>query len=120
MFVERGNVDKGLTLIDFGSAKRLAKDESNGNRAKCEDKYGTAYYIAPEIVNFVQYDYKCDIWSTGVILYIMLTGKPPFNGKEATDIQGKIKNGSYKMRKRDFVGISEEAKSSLRLLMTFD
>lgn len=120
MFVERGNVDKGLTLIDFGFAKRLAKDDTAGNMAKCEDKHGTAYYIAPEIVNFVQYDYKCDIWSAGVILYIMLTGKPPFNGKEVTDIQGKIKNGSYKMRKKDFVGVSQQAQNFLRRLMTFD
>ena len=65
------------------------------------------------------YDYKCDIWSTGVILFIMLAGKPPFNGEKPTDIQGKIKNG-FKLRSRDFIGISEEAKAFIERLLAFD
>ena len=114
MLFEQGNVDKGLTLIDFGFATRLQKGEL------LKPKHGTAYYIAPEIVNFSEYDYKCDIWSTGVILYIMLAGKPPFNGKEASDIQGKIKNGAVNFRKRDFCNTSDEALDFLKRLMTFN
>jgi len=51
--------------------------------------YGTPYYIAPEVIN-QRYDEKCDIWSVGVILYIMLSGKPPFNGKDDDDILHKV------------------------------
>lgn len=54
--------------------------------------FGTAYYIAPEVV-LTGYDEKCDIWSLGVILYILLSGKPPFDGKDDKEIIKKVKKG---------------------------
>ena len=56
--------------------------------------YGTAYYIAPEVING-NYNEKCDIWSIGVIMYILLSGKPPFDGEEDSDILKKVKVGHY-------------------------
>jgi calcium-dependent protein kinase len=47
---------------------------------KLTDKIGTPYYIAPEILKNCSYNEKCDVWSLGVILYILLSGEPPFNG----------------------------------------
>ena len=67
-----------------------------------------------------KYDYKCDVWSAGVILYIMLVGKPPFNGDGDTSILGKIRGADVKMRNRDFQFISDGAKAFLSKLMTID
>ena len=80
IFIEKGNVDKGLQLVDFGFATKIPPGQTHLTK-----KHGTAYYIAPDVLS-LHYDYKCDIWSTGVILFIMLAGKPPFNGANQQDI----------------------------------
>jgi len=58
--------------------------------------YGTSYYIAPEVLAGA-YTEKCDLWSTGVILYVMLSGKPPFNGKNEAKILENVKTGIYQL-----------------------
>ena len=64
--------DNSLKLIDFGLSIRLPVD------VNLRDRQGTPYYLAPEIF-YKNYNNKCDIWSAGVILYTMLSGRPPFN-----------------------------------------
>jgi len=60
-----------LKVIDFGLSRTFSPDK------KMCQKLGTPYYIAPEVLN-KKYDEKCDIWSAGVILHMLLTGYPPF------------------------------------------
>lgn len=74
-----------LKVIDFGTSKKV--DASN---KKLTSKLGTPYYIAPEVLK-KSYDEKCDIWSCGVILYILLCGYPPFNGANENEIIESVK-----------------------------
>jgi calcium-dependent protein kinase len=80
---------------------------------------GTAYYIAPEVLSG-SYNELCDIWSIGVILYILLTGDPPFDGKDDKEIIKKVRMGFYDTTKPEFECLSKEAKSLLRLMMMYD
>lgn len=77
-----------VKVIDFGTAKIF---EKNKNEKK---QIGSSYYMAPEVLN-KSYTEKCDLWSCGVILYILLTKIPPFGGKTDDAIFNKIKKGVY-------------------------
>ena len=68
MFDKRGGVVK---FIDFGLACQF--------NSKKKEMAGTPYFIAPEVISH-NYGQKCDIWSLGVVIYMMLTGRVPFNG----------------------------------------
>jgi calcium-dependent protein kinase len=76
--------DASIKVIDFGLSK-IFSDQNH----KMTTKVGTAYYVSPEVLAG-DYDEKCDVWSAGVILYILLTGEPPFNGPNDNDIYKKI------------------------------
>jgi|LakMenE18May11ns_1017448.scaffolds.fasta_scaffold9812683_2 serine/threonine protein kinase len=81
--------------------------------------YGTAYYIAPEVLNG-SYNEKCDLWSIGVILYILLSGKPPFGGNNDDAIIEKVKIGKYTMSGTVWDQRSSEVKDFIRKLMEVD
>ena len=63
--------NSNLKIIDFGTCRKFDPLK------KMNKKLGTPYYIAPEVLS-ENYDEKCDVWSCGVILYILLCGYPPF------------------------------------------
>jgi calcium-dependent protein kinase len=99
-----------IKIIDFGTAKL---HEKNKNEKKV---IGSSYYIAPEVL-YESYNYKCDLWSCGVILYILLSGKAPFSDKSDTIILEKIKLGKYNMNLKEFNDISEESKDLISKLL---
>jgi calcium-dependent protein kinase len=79
---------------------------------------GTPYYIAPEVLN-ESYDEKCDIWSCGVILYILLCGYPPFNGESDTDIMKAVRKGVYDFPIEEWATISKEAKDIVTNMLKY-
>lgn len=99
-----------IKIIDFGTAKIYEKNKS-------ETKViGSSYYIAPEVLT-ENYNQMCDLWSCGVILFILLSGKPPFSGKNDSIILEKIKIGKYNMQIKQFENISNEAKDLITNLL---
>ena len=66
--------DTIIKLIDFGTSRRV------NNEHAMHGVFGTSYYVSPEVIEGT-YSEKCDVWSVGVILYILLSGEPPFNGE---------------------------------------
>ena len=103
LFLNKGNEDYNpIKVIDFGLS------QITSNKDKLSSPVGTAYYVSPEILNG-EYNQKCDIWSAGIILCILLTGEPPFNGPNETVIYNKIKNLEYYFSER-WRYISYEAK----------
>jgi len=59
---------------------------------------GTPYFMAPEVID-EHYEFKCDIWSLGVVLYMLVAGNLPFNGYSKPEVYGKIRKGFYRQPK---------------------
>ena len=102
-----------IKIIDFGTS--LVFDESK----KLDEKLGTPYYIAPEVLA-KNYGSKCDIWSCGVITYIVLSGIPPFNGASDQEIMKKVKVGKFSFSDPIWASISDTGKDFIAKLLTKD
>ena len=102
-----------VKLIDFGTAKIFEKGQE-------ENRYvGSSYYMAPEIIKR-KYDEKCDLWSIGVVLYILLTGRPPFDGNDDDEIIENVKKGVFDKWSYPFPLLSEQAKDLIFKLLQYD
>mmetsp|Transcript_26555 Transcript_26555/g.47699 ORF Transcript_26555/g.47699 Transcript_26555/m.47699 type:complete len:411 (-) Transcript_26555:1273-2505(-) len=107
--------DNNLKVIDFGSACFIEPGQY------LTDKVGTSYYVAPEVAQSSPcYTDKCDVWSAGVILYILLCGYPPFNGRTDSSIMREAVIGDFDFPSPEWDEVSEEAKDLVKLLLTKD
>jgi calcium-dependent protein kinase len=101
------NPNGNIKLIDFG-ASIIMKPKS-----KIKSKQGTILFIAPEVIEG-NYDEKCDIWSCGVILYLLLSRSPPFYGRTKRDILQKICNKVYDLESPIWDEVSESGKEFIK------
>lgn len=103
-----------LKVTDFGFAKFVP------NREPLTTPCGTPGYIAPEILNSKSYGPSVDVWSIGVIMYILLCGYPPFYSKTAAGMFQLIRKGEYSMDGPNWGQISDGAKHLVSRLLVLD
>jgi len=102
-----------LKLVDFGLSRRFSPGEV------LKTAVGTVLYAAPEVYT-QSYSPSCDLWSCGVIMYCLLCGHPPFDGKTAKQTVKLIRKGSYSLEGDEWDSVSESAKDLIRGLLTRD
>ncbi|KAJ8257877.1 hypothetical protein GJAV_G00190700 [Gymnothorax javanicus] len=107
-----------LKLTDFGFAKETTLQ--NQLQTPCY----TPYYVAPEVLGPEKYDKSCDMWSLGVIMYILLCGFPPFYSNTGQAISPgmkcRIRQGQYEFPDPEWADVSEEAKQLIHQLLKTD
>ncbi|OMJ81538.1 hypothetical protein SteCoe_17944 [Stentor coeruleus] len=113
LLLEKRSSASILKIIDFGASTLF---EGEG---VMKIRYGTSYYIAPEVLKN-SYNEKCDIWSCGVILYVLLSGRPPFSGKNDDEIMSKVKKGTYNMNSPEWENVSEAGKEFIKKMLQYN
>ena len=105
------NEDKNspIKVIDFGFSKEFKNKNSNSKQKNMSSKVGTVYYMSPEVLQG-NYNELCDIWSCGVILYIILCGYPPFQGNNDKEIYQSIQKGIVEFPQKEWKMINKNAK----------
>nr|WAA68632.1 MAPKAPK2 [Sinohyriopsis cumingii] len=107
--------DANLKLTDFGFAKEISSLKS------LQTPCYTPYYVAPEVLGPEKYDMSCDMWSLGVIMYILLCGYPPFYSNHGAAIspgmKKRIRNGQYEFPNPEWNRVSKDAKDLIRGLL---
>jgi calcium/calmodulin-dependent protein kinase I len=92
LLLQSADNDSDLKIADFGFAKRCT-----GGEACLTTQCGTPGYVAPEILEGVPYGTSSDMWSIGVIVYILLGGYPPFIEQDQKKLFFRIRKGEYEV-----------------------
>ena len=102
-----------IKIADFGTSKIVEKGHVQRKLV------GSSYYIAPEVLK-KHYDEKCDLWSCGVIMYILLSGRPPFGGDNDKEIMEKVIVGKYDLESSPFDKLSNSGKDLIKKLLMIE
>merc|ERR1711874_847736 len=103
-----------IKLIDFGLARRFNPDDP------CRVLFGTPEFIAPEIINYDPISFSSDMWSIGVVCYVLLSGLSPFMGDNDAETFSNITGLSYDFEDEAFEHISEDAMDFIHKLLVKD
>ncbi|CAK0824399.1 unnamed protein product, partial [Prorocentrum cordatum] len=111
LFMTRESISRNLLkIIDFG----LSCEFKHGQ--VLTTKAGTPYYVAPQVLTG-KYDHMSDLWSCGVIMFVMLCGYPPFFGDTDAEVLSKVRLGNFTFNATDWKNISDDAKGLIRSLL---
>ncbi|KAM3140387.1 Protein kinase domain containing protein [Paramecium bursaria] len=110
---DTNSAETQLKVADFGTGQIFDPTK------KMSERVGTPYYIAPEVLDS-KYTEKCDIWSCGVILYIMLCGYPPFNGEDDYQVIAAVRKGRVRFPDPEWAPVSAQAKQFISNLLEMD
>ncbi|XP_033217400.1 calcium/calmodulin-dependent protein kinase type II delta 2 chain-like isoform X2 [Belonocnema kinseyi] len=103
-----------IKIIDFGLAREYDP------KKKLQVLFGTPEFVAPEVVNFDQIGFGTDMWSIGVICYVLLSGLSPFMGDTDIETMANVTIAKYDFDDEAFSGISEDAKDFIKSLLIKD
>jgi len=112
-FLYESESSNHLKLIDFGFSKMCKPNH------EMTESLGTLHYVAPEVLN-KKYTSKCDIWSLGVICFILLVGYMPFSAKTDEKTKAMVKSGLYNYKAHRWSKVSHEALQFVRQLLNTD
>lgn len=101
-------------MSDFGLARTVSEDKMATTTC------GTPGYVAPEILEQKPYGKECDFWSIGIVLYILLSGIPPFYEEDNFALFEKIKNVEYDFNDPIWKSVSKDAKNIIKALLVAD
>lgn len=116
LILENNSPEAGLKLIDFGNSLIFRKSKRMRTFVGTV-RLSQSYYLAPEVISG-SYNEQCDIWSCGVVLYLMLSGTVPFNGKDDDEVMEKAKTGVFKMNSSSWGEVSNEAKTLILKMLS--
>uniref|UniRef100_A0A8B9FMC3 Myosin light chain kinase 2, skeletal/cardiac muscle n=1 Tax=Amazona collaria TaxID=241587 RepID=A0A8B9FMC3_9PSIT len=103
-----------VKIIDFGLARRYNPQE------KLKVNFGTPEFLSPEVVNYEQVSYTTDMWSMGVITYMLLSGLSPFLGDNDTETLNNVLAANWYFDEETFESVSNEAKDFVSNLIIKD
>jgi len=106
--------DTEVMISDFGLSKIVSQ------QSIMDTACGTPYYVAPEVLLSTGYDKEVDLWSVGVITYLLLCGFPPFYGESLPEVFEQIMKADYDFPDPYWTDISSEAKDLIKKLLVVD